>query len=233
MYELKCEAHLPLVRHLHTVVDFTPNIFPCFIYERDREGAKWTTDSIEAINSNQWQSYKNMVPIPYEKWSGTGVDSVKEQLTFAKSQVGKKIVSTSSIHGVVTGVSVETIEDYEKSYVGRRGAYTEEQQKSNDTHGVIVCLTGTWEANLGPATMKLPIYQGYTAFELPSINGFKCEDKGSYYQWGCAKIGTDTLLSARNFLSLSFENGCNRAPTSVKIGEGEFTLDILKRLNLD
>lgn len=79
---------------------------------------------------------------------------------------------------------------------------------------------------------------GYTfrkAEDPIEVNGHNGKDKGTHWEFGCAKISKDDLRVAKNFLASRPKGniaGSNRRINSVKIGDGEFTLEILEKMNL-
>jgi hypothetical protein len=66
------------------------------------------------------------------------------------------------------------------------------------------------------------------------VNGYVGNDTGDYYEFGCAEIPKHDLLDAREFLLVQSKKpyGGNRKIESVKIGAGDFTLEILNKMNL-
>lgn len=62
------------------------------------------------------------------------------------------------------------------------------------------------------------------------VNGYEAIDRGSDFEFGCARVSKDTLRAAKALLEKSQQNSDNKKIKSIKIGEGEFTLDILNDL---
>jgi hypothetical protein len=64
-----------------------------------------------------------------------------------------------------------------------------------------------------------------------AVNGYEGEDKGDYWKFGCAEINKEVLKRAKQLIDMSHLTPVgNRKIESIKIGEGVFTLEILKEM---
>lgn len=140
---------------------------------------------------------------------------IKEEFKEAKKKfkIGAKIHDSSQSKRIVTGIQLFL--EPEKDVT----SYLVEQDIKN--HGYCVAVVGNrysepWK-NVQLVTVK--------------VNGYEAVDAGDTYTFGCAVIDKDLLRFTKEFLQKEPLKG-NRGPKSVIIGEGEFTLEILKSLNL-
>lgn len=171
----------------------------------------------------KWNSGKSM---------GLTIDVVEEQIKLAKSYIGKRIRNhAGDDSGLVEGFKVYTnineLWNPTKSLI-------ESFNKTLKTQDVVVALRGKW--NSGKSMVK-PIGDGIVEhikepWEDVKVNGYPAKKSSYGYDFGCANIDNSVLQSARKFLEDNKSNCAkgNRSIQSVKIGEGEFTLDILNKL---
>jgi hypothetical protein len=164
--------------------------------------------------------------------------TIEEQIKLAKSYIGKRIKpfnkENTSKSGLVAGVQCYT-------NVNELNNPTQTLIKDfNDTldkYGIVICLVGRWDNTnrmLYPVILPIEEYKP-EPWEDVKINGYSAKKTSYGYDFGCAKIDNSILQSARKFLKANENNYANgdRKIESVKIGAGEFTLDILNKLLQD
>jgi len=156
--------------------------------------------------------------------------SIKEQIEYARTFVGKKIASRILNGQPGLAGKIEVFTEIPK---GWRGDSDLIRQIVNN-QGCMTALVGVWE---GGVTLFYPVHPELYVPELYvekiKVNGFEAEDKGDYYKFGCEEISKELLRATKKLIESSNSYAENQKRVqSVKIGAGEFTLDILNKLNL-
>lgn len=143
------------------------------------------------------------------------LEDIKTELKEAKKKfkIGTKVCDSCWKERIVTGIWL-----FLEPEKGATSFLVEQDIKN---HGYCVAVIGNGYSE----PWKLP--QLITI----KVNGYEAVDTGDTYTFGCAVIDKDLLRFTKEFLQKEPLKG-NRGPKSVKIGEGEFTLEILKSLNL-
>ena len=157
-------------------------------------------------------------------------ETVKVQIELAKRLVGKRVYGVDKKRtGVVDSFTIES--EYTSDCLASL------REAIND-YGVGIVVHGKWDNG---CPMQMTIRPDWTFESMTGdlnkikvkVNGHVGEDKGDYYLFGCAKIAKEDLLDAREFLAKTERSsGLYRSVSSVRIGAGEFNLEILKQLNL-
>jgi hypothetical protein len=159
-------------------------------------------------------------------------EPLESRIAAAQEHIGKDIVSlyNKNRHGVVKRVAVCLSEESGTKDFGLDKRITQKHFKN----GPEILLLGGWSDGAKMVRVfdnnSLEIY-----VEKIKVNGFDAEDMGEYYKFGCAQIQKSQLKRAKEFLietNKGLSGYCNRKTESVKIGQGDFTLDILNKLNL-
>ncbi len=159
--------------------------------------------------------------------------TLEQEIEIAKSFIGKRVTNSSGSIGNITDIAVFVTESSWKQWQNRKSGV---EPTVFPQH--LVYVTGTW--GKGSADLSLCISLGPDHKYYPQlvksviVNGYEGVDKGHYYEFGCAKITKEALLKAKAFLeSCPWKDESEfKQVQSVKIGAGEFTLDILKQMTL-
>lgn len=151
--------------------------------------------------------------------------SLKEQIDYARNFLGKKIKTARYDKvGIVKGIS------YIEKADNVTGKLKAEMQEFISNQGLIVCLDVEEAAGIFRPYWVHPILCPIQEhLEKVKVNGYEAEDCGDYFKFGCAKIDKEQLNAAKYLLQSIWPNS-NKKVESVKIGTGEFTLEILKKL---
>lgn len=155
--------------------------------------------------------------------------TMEEKVNYAKSFIGKRIKSrfNTKLYGLVDRVEVHLNSDIIANNTTQQAIdfFNKEFNKS----GFVITLRGNWD---GGQSILYAISDDDVQLAPPNtvkINGYESEDKGDYFQFGCAKISKDLLKIAESLMLTTFEDD-NRKVESVKIGAGEFTLKDIQTL---
>jgi hypothetical protein len=234
-YQVNTEEQLDELRKLHPDFPFIKdnesvrggrNVYPCIIYSECRHGATWCSNMTVAKGITHGYISSGFV---YSEWSSkVKIDTIEEQIKYAKTWIGKKVQSARdpNRYGIVESYSVKTTID---GLNNESGCYS----KIIDLQGAVVVLEGKWNAGDGMSKIVHPLYPivEYTK-PIVKINGYHAIDKGDYFEFGCAKISKTMLKRAYDFLkdTNNWADCGNRKTVSVKIGAGDFTLEDLKNL---
>jgi hypothetical protein len=152
--------------------------------------------------------------------------NLEEQIKFAKSLVGKKVKSRNCDGYFL----IERFEIYTEETKHDSDLFVEEFKKTISKQPAYVCLIG--EQNYERIILPNSKPEDFEIQKEVKVNGHIAEDMGDYYKFGCAEISKPQLKRAKEFLvnSQGCWNNSNRDTKSVKIGAGEFTLEILNQL---
>jgi len=163
--------------------------------------------------------------------------TIEEQIQFAKGLVGKRIKSIGGENKGKTGI-VERFEIItDMSGVTRPlGKLKDELKALFEKQGCAVVLRGKW-TSLNPMCraigggIPVEIAPEPEPWEAVKINGHPAEKLPYGYKFGCAEISDGLLCKAKEVLRYSrFDQQSNKKIVSIKIGDGEFSLDALNKL---
>lgn len=161
------------------------------------------------------------------------MNSINGIIVEARRLIGKDICP----HGVVGRVKSISIHDsLDNLDVDWDHNAREKAAKMVKNFGCIIILEGKWSENSRMKRLFWPGVNDAKAIESIKVNGYEAIENGEYYSFGCAKITKESLRVARTCLqTIEKEGNITTCKDSgcVKIGAGYFTLDILKKLNLD
>lgn len=151
------------------------------------------------------------------------LSEIKAQYEAAKLLVGKKVRDTDTGE-IFTPINIELWMDSDK--VGE-GTLTEEIFNKK---GFVIIL-------VAPDNCKFISYPSNCLEEAKEIRvkntsgvEYIAEDKGEYWQFGCAKIGKGLIKEAHNLFEKFGSMSEYKMPQSIQIGAGIFTREILKEL---
>lgn len=157
--------------------------------------------------------------------------TLKEQIEVAKSLIGKRIKSrVSNTYGTVQKFDIFSGVD---EFVNKATANFTLVKDAFDYQSVVVVLQGGWEDGI---KMVYPI--SIHKEDIPkiensvTINGYESVDNGDYVEFGCARISKISLRYAQQFMENYevYNTESNKNLTSIKIGNGEFTLKDINTL---
>lgn len=157
--------------------------------------------------------------------------TLKEQIEVAKSLIGKRIKSrVNNTYGVVQKFDIFSGVD---EFVNKSISKFTLVKEAFDYQSVVVVLVGVWEDGV---KMLYPI--SIHKEDIPkienavTINGYVSVDKGDYVEFGCARISKASLRYAQQFMENYevYNSESNKNLTSIKIGNGEFTLKDINTL---
>lgn len=153
-----------------------------------------------------------------------------KQIELAKSLIGETIYSLENpdVCGVVDSYKISD----EIFFTSKLN--TERFSKVLKKQPVVVELKGTWNDNVPMGYILVP-GDSFPKIRKPvvKVNGCEAKEDGEFYFFGCAMISKENLKEAKLLLSRQSKSAGNRKIESVKIGKGDFTLEILEQLNLD
>lgn len=151
--------------------------------------------------------------------------SFEEQLKAAKALIGQRIKSTSGNGtGVVKSVKVTDEPMGGVDAVGRGFEILKKQS-------FVLYLMGEWSNGAKMTCGFHPELYPAEIVKSVKVNGYESVDKGDHYEFGCAKISKELLISAKNLIEQSGKDKKgNRKIPAITIGAGVFTLDTLNQL---
>jgi hypothetical protein len=208
-------------------------------YEYVNRGWAWEASNVTYIyyGNDKWfnfnpdkKSFANGVRAYYyleiiKKETKEKVMSLEEQIKFAKSLVGKRIALRA--YGKSTLITNIFISDEIYGHMNLNSKKEcEEILKKQD---IFVMIQGD---NYGRPILPTSKPEDFEIQKEVEVNGYIAEDMGNYYKFGCAEISYKQLQRAKKFLeecSGTWSNS-NRDVKSVRIGDGEFTLELLNQL---
>lgn len=150
--------------------------------------------------------------------------SIEEQIKYAKSLIGKQIISPfSGSIGLVNGFEI-----------GVAGS-SHTAIKAIKKQGCVVHLLGSWSHQGLDMYLAVDpekkIDVAAEPWESVKINGFQAEKTETGFKFGYAEISTETLKKAKEFIySTQGDENTNKKVESVRIGEGNFTKHDLEQL---
>jgi len=164
--------------------------------------------------------------------------TIEEQIQIAKGLVGKRIKSISDdVNKGKTGIveRFEIITDM-SGVINPLGTLKGTLKALFEKQGCAVVLRGKW-TRLNPMCraigngIPVEIAPEPEPWEAVKINGHPAERIPIGYKFGCAEVSTGLLRKAKELLEFSKRNSAsNKKIVSIKIGDGEFSLDALNKL---
>ena len=210
-------------------------------YEYVNRGWAWKASNVAYIyyENDKWfnfnpdkKCFANGVRAYYyleiiKKETKEKVMSLEEQIKFAKSLVGKRIRSITYPDKFRLVEYLEVSDNIPTRFGDVNRANAEEVLKRQD---VFVCIGNMYRYDRVIFPNSKP--EDFEIQKEVEVNGYIAEDMGNYYKFGCAEISYKQLQRAKKFLeecSGTWSNS-NRDVKSVRIGDGEFTLELLNQL---
>lgn len=196
-----------------------------YIYDKkDLTGCTHSSGTFQQV-----ANYVNRIILETE-WNANAFSrmDIKQQIEAAVSVVGKYLPAFE-------GDDICKITGYE--FLTSKGTKTwtnsEHIDYSLEKYGVFVNLNGTF-LKTSRTAFRAVVSAPLVTVNPCIINNHLGVDKGTYYEFGCAKIDKVLLKAAHVFLSAKARsNITNRAAEYVVIGNGKFTLEDIKKLNID
>jgi hypothetical protein len=158
--------------------------------------------------------------------------TIGEQIKFAKSLIGKRIKHRNDCSAsIIDGYEVITELDHNLRAYPYFVKDSEEIFSKQDVLVYIYSNNSRFKRAILPKSTE-------SDFKIVEngvkVNGYVGNDTGDYYEFGCVEISKHILRDAKEFLSTQSKkpSAGNRKIQSVKIGAGDFTLEILEKMNL-
>lgn len=156
-------------------------------------------------------------------------ETLEEQIARAKTLIGKYMVGENAadtpvqIAGFVVCTSVG-----QKIYVKDISFDNDTVSQSVlDKQGAQVILHSEITEDGCIYTETLENFEEVEPWLNFKINGYKPENEGNFWVFGCAEISKELI---KGIVDLNEKSGGNRSIQSVKIGAGTFTIEQLKEL---
>lgn len=169
--------------------------------------------------------------IPYQDGQIYFPDGLENQIDIVKTLIGRYFKNRyTGVISKIMGLSVYIKGDRPKG-VGKGNSTVNNLMEEQ---GFAIFLDSYCEDKDDRYHYPIGVGASITMYEKPivKVNNYEAKDCGDYYEFGCAKISKNRLKRAYDYLLREplIDNNSNRKVNSIKIGEGEFTLEILKLL---